>query len=103
MVSRWIGPWPFHRSLDFRGPQCRLNDPGDTDRHLVLQIENVLKRAIETVGPEMSGALGFYQLRRDPDSPPFFPDRTFEHITHTEFVPDPFHVDRLPLVGEARI
>jgi hypothetical protein len=31
------------------------HNPGDTLRHLVLEVENVSQRAIEAVGPEMRG------------------------------------------------
>ena len=66
-------PRPIHRSPDFRGPQCWLNDPGDTDRHLVLQIEDILKRAVEMVGPEMGAALRVDQLSGDPHPVPALP------------------------------
>jgi hypothetical protein len=37
----------------FGGLQGRLDDTGDADRHLVLNIENVLKRPVEAISPEM--------------------------------------------------
>ena len=36
--------------------QCRLDDSGDPERHLVLKLENVLQRAVEAVGPQMRTA-----------------------------------------------
>jgi hypothetical protein len=42
--------------------QCRLDDPRDARRHLILQIENIFERAVKAVGPEM--LTGFRQLLR---------------------------------------
>ena len=36
---------------DLGGLQCRLDDPGDADRDLVLKFEHVFQRAVEAVGP----------------------------------------------------
>jgi hypothetical protein len=44
-----------------------------------------------------------YQLRRHTRSVGSLAHRTFEHITHPEFAPDLFDVDRLAFLGEARI
>lgn len=96
-------PRPIHRSPDFRGPQCWLDDPDDTYCHLVLQIENILKRAVEMLGPEMRAALRFDRLSGNPHPVSALPDRAFEHVAHAEFAPDLFHIDDLAFVGEARI
>src|SRR6516162_11375603 len=36
--------------------QCRLDDAGDADRYLVLKLEDIFERAVETVGPEVRPA-----------------------------------------------
>ena len=38
---------------DFGEAQSRLDRAGDTARHLVLQIEYVIKRAVEPLGPDV--------------------------------------------------
>ena len=43
------------------------------------------------------------QLRADAHPVPSFANRTFEDIAHAQFAADLFHIDRLALVGEARI
>jgi hypothetical protein len=96
-------PRPFHRSLDFRGLQCWLDDPSDTDRHLVLQIENVLKRAVEMVGPEMCAALRFDQLSGNPHPVSAFPDRAFQHVPHAKFAAHLLQVNRAALVSAAGV
>jgi hypothetical protein len=40
------------------GKQGRLDDAGDADRHLILQLENLFNQAVEAVGPQMRAALG---------------------------------------------
>src|SRR5580693_9660827 len=43
------------------------------------------------------------QLRGDADPAARFAHRAFENIAHTQFAADRLHIDRLALVGEARI
>jgi len=43
------------------------------------------------------------QLGGDPHATAGFAHRTLEHIADAELAPDLLHVDRLALVGEARI
>src|SRR5208283_1014628 len=77
-----------------------LNDlPGD----LVLDYEDVVQLAIEAVGPEMSSGFRVDQLRGDPDAVASAADAALEHRPDAEFTGDLTDVDRLALVGEARI
>ena len=39
--------------MDLSGLQYRLDDAGDADRHLVLQLEDILQRTVKAVGPQM--------------------------------------------------
>jgi hypothetical protein len=41
---------------------CLFDDSGDADCNLVLELEYVLERAVETVGPEMGAVTGVDQL-----------------------------------------
>jgi hypothetical protein len=56
------------RSADFRSSQCRFDDPSHTDRHLVLQLENIFEGAVEALGPQMRAGFSLNQLRRDAHS-----------------------------------
>src|SRR5215813_1787064 len=51
----------------FRRLQGWLDDSSDAGGHLVLKLENVLQRAVETVGPEMRARYGINQLSSDAD------------------------------------
>src|SRR5690348_11810285 len=55
------------------------------------------------VGPEMRAAECINQLGSDPHTPAALAYRAFEDIADAEFAADLLHVDRLALVGEARI
>src|SRR5207249_10548166 len=46
---------------------------------------------------------GIYQLGGDPQPVAGLADRAFEHVADTELAPDLLHIDRLALIGEARI
>jgi len=83
--------------------QCRLDDPSDTDGDPVLELEDILQRAVETVGPNMHPTERIDQLRGDALASASLAHRAFEHITHAELASDLLHVDCLALVREARI
>ena len=52
-------------AADLCGLQGRFNDASHIDRHLVLQLENIFKGAIETVSPQMRVSFSLDQLRRN--------------------------------------
>src|SRR5262249_55489783 len=53
------------RSTDLSGLQCRLDHTRNADRDLILKLENVFERTVETVGPQMGSGHRVYQLPRD--------------------------------------
>jgi hypothetical protein len=81
--------------------RCRLGSTIPTTRDLVLEVENVLERAVVFLGPEMRTALGFEELRRDADAVAGPPHSALDYIAHAELAPDLTDVDRLALVGES--
>src|SRR6185437_17168802 len=87
----------------FRDPQFRLDDAGDARRHLVLKVEHVFDLALEAVGPEMRAGARIDELPGDAQAAAGLAHRAFEDIVDGELAPDLLHVDRLSLVGEARI
>ena len=66
IVGRQLSGRPTRRASRFGGLQCRLDDPGDIRRHLVLKLENFFQRTVEAVGPQMGARRGVDQLRSDP-------------------------------------
>ncbi len=103
IVGGQIGGRAIGRTCGFSGLQCRFDDSSDTDGHLVLQLEDVVERAVETVGPEMRSIGCVNQLCGDPHPAASFAHRAFEHIADTQFATDLLHIDRLALVNEGRI
>src|SRR5215470_8180962 len=83
--------------------QFRLDDTGDAHGHLVLEVEDIFQLALETIGPQMRAGIRVNQLSRDADAIAALTYRTLEHVTHTQFPTNPFHVYCLALVGEGRI
>src|SRR6266536_1192603 len=86
----------------------RLFEPGrdradDALGHLVLELENVLERAVETVGPQMRPVCRIDELRRDAHPVGRLAHAAFEHVTDAELATDLLYVYGMTLVGEARI
>src|SRR5208282_4394438 len=97
IVSVEIVNSAFGRTTNLGGLERRLNDPGDTRRHLVLKLENLFERTVEAVGPEMRAGAGIDQLGSDPDAPRCFADRAFEDIADAKLAAELFHIDHLAL------
>src|SRR5207247_1324424 len=74
-----------------------------TRRDLILQIEHVLKSALEAIGPEMGCRRRFHELAGDAYSVGRLAHAAFEHVPDPELAPDLLHIHRTALVGEARI
>ena len=91
------------RALDLGPAEFGSMMPTMSGGDLVLQVEDVLERAVESVGPEMRAGLGFDQLAGDARRVAGLAHAALEHIAHAEFAPDLLDVDRLALVDEARI
>src|SRR5438094_6837075 len=83
--------------------QRRFDHAGNAASHFVLEVEDVLERAVEPIGPEMRAGFGIDQLPCDPHPVAGLAHRAFEHVAYAKFARDTLHLDRLPLVGEARI
>jgi len=94
---------PVGRSGGFGGLQSRLDDAGHADRHLVLQLKDLFQGTVEPVSPEMRAGCRVNQLCADAHADASFANGALEDIADSEFAPDLFHIDRLALVGEARI
>ena len=83
--------------------QLRRDRADDACRHLVLQLEDVLERAVEAIGPEMCAGRRVDELAGDAHPVAGLAHAAFEHVAHAELAADLLHVDGAALVGEARI
>src|SRR5262249_6367351 len=87
--------------LGFR--QSGLNDPRNACGDLVLHDKDVGEIAVVALGPDVRARERVDKLGRDPYPVAAPAYAAFEDIADAQFAPDPFHIDALALVGEARI
>jgi hypothetical protein len=90
-------------ALDLGLAQLGFDRTGDIGRDLILQLKNVVERAVEAVGPHVRAGRRVDQLPGDAHPLACFSYRAFEHVAYTQFARHLLHVDGLALVGEARI
>ena len=84
VVGSEVIRWPRGGSAHLGRLQCRLNHAGDADRDPVLELEDVLQRAVEAVGPQMRAGQGIDQLRSDAHALARFAHRALQYITHPQ-------------------
>jgi hypothetical protein len=65
-IFRTLSPGVF----DLRLPKARFDDADNSVGDLILQVEYVLQRAVEPVGPQMRSSLSFEQLGGDANAFP---------------------------------
>src|SRR5437764_1080623 len=82
------------RALDLRLAQRRHQRPDDALGDAILELEHVLDRAVEVVGPEMTARRDIDQLAGDAHPGPCLADAALEHVAHAELAPDLLDVDR---------
>ena len=90
-------------TLDLRCPEARLDGGRHRLRDAILQVEHVVQRAVEAIGPDMAGGFRFDQLAGDPQPGAGAAHATFQHVAHAELAAHLTHIHRTPLVGEGRI
>ena len=90
-------------ALDLRLLELWRDRADDALGHPVLQLEDVLERAVEAVGPEMGAGRRIDELAGDAHAVRGLAHAAFEHVAHAELAADLPHVDGAALVGEARI
>ena len=84
---------------------------GELDLHLgrqaqrdfVLDRENVVDGAVVALRPDVGAVACVDQLRGDPNAIAALANATLQYIAHAELLRRLAHVDRAPLVDEARI
>ncbi len=103
VVGRQIGGGALGRTRGFGSLQGGFDDARDARRDPVLQIENIVERTLETIGPQLRAGDGIDQVTADPEPIAAFAHRAFEQISHAELAADLLHIHGLALVGKARI
>src|ERR1700730_7470144 len=103
VVGGEIACWSPGRTSSLGRLHGWLDDSGDPDCDLILQVENIFQGAVETVGPEMRAGFRLDQLRGNPHATGGLAYRAFQHVTNAQFAGYPLHIDGLPFVREARI
>ena len=76
---------------------------GEPRDDLVLHVEQVGYRLIETLRPEMMAALGVDELDVDAHSASAALDAALQNIADVEFAPDRLHVKRLAFEGKRSV
>src|SRR5262245_56601851 len=90
-------------TLDLRLLQLGPDRAYDVRSHLVLQIEDILQRAIEAVGPEMHPGGGVDELACDTHPVCRLAHAPLEHVADAQLAAHLLYIDCSSLVGKARI
>src|SRR3990170_6461053 len=100
IVRGQIFRWLLSGTLDLLGTQSR----GDHRPHLgsdsILQLEDAIELALETVAPDLSAVGRIGELRGDADSVALFANAAHERIAYAEFGSDLSDVNGAALVRE---
>src|SRR5262245_61281643 len=83
--------------------QCRRNRPDDARGYPILQIKDVLGRAIKPIRPEMGGVHGLDQLPGDAQPIGRLSNTSFEYIADPELAADLSDIYGPALVGKGGI
>src|ERR1700751_475779 len=85
---------PFHPRRN--GPDYLLCD-------LILELKNILQRAVKALCPYVGSTRSVNQLSRNSQSTSGLAHAAFQHISNTQFATHAFYVNRLTLVAERRV
>ena len=91
------------RPAAFCGNELDAHGPGEARGDLVLHVEDVGARLVETLGPEVRAGFRVDELRVDADAVAAALHAAFHHVAHTEFAADRARVHWLALEGEGGV
>src|SRR5262245_11347105 len=91
------------RTLNLGALELRLNGPHHPCGYLILQLKYVLQGTIEAVRPNVAAGCRIDELPGEPHAISCLAHAPLEHVTHSEFARDLFHVDGPALVSEAGV
>src|SRR6516165_4068316 len=95
------GPTP---SAYYLGPfYPRRNGPDYLLRDLILELKNILQRAVKAICPYVGSTRSVDQLSRNSQSTSGLADAAFQYISNTQFATHAFYVNRFTLVTERRV
>ena len=98
-VHRIRGSAPFGAAR-LGGDQLGIERAGEASDNLVLRVQEIGHRLVETFGPQMRAGLRLDQLNVDPHPISATLHAALEQIAHVQFAADLLDVGRLALVGE---
>src|ERR1700677_1061947 len=96
-MGRLFGPAGLDRRKLIAERICQTPDD------LVLHIEEIGKRLVKPLRPEMTAGLGVDELHVDTHAIAAALNAALEDITDVQIEPDGLHVERLPLVSESGV
>ena len=91
------------RPLDFGLLQFGRDGAHHARRHLILQVEDILQHAIETLRPQMRSRAGIDELPGDAHLVSGLAHAALKHVADPQFAPHPLHIHGPALVCKARI
>ena len=80
-----------------------MQSVGKPGNDLVLHVEEIGDSVVKTVRPQVRTDFRIHELNIHPKAIPVPLDRSFEHISHTQFLSDLPEISRLPFVGERSV
>src|SRR5215470_11506134 len=98
-----IGGRTLCRTKHFRRLESGFDHSSDAQRDAILKVKYILHWTVKAISPQMGAADRINQLCGNAHAVSSFAHRTLQHVTYAEFSTDLLHIDRPPLVGEARI
>ena len=87
-------------ALNLGALQLRSDCANHAARHLILQIENIFKQAVEPIRPEMHSCCGIDELSSDANTIGGLSDAALEHVSNAKFTSDLLDIDGFALVRE---
>src|SRR5215469_4177379 len=91
------------RTNYFRGLHGGFDHTRNAGCHLVLKLEDVLKRSFESISPKIRASESVDQVSGNAYSLARLSNRTLQHVPDAEFTTDLLHIDCLALVGERAV
>src|SRR4051812_26271742 len=92
-----------HGALGLGLLEFRCNRADHARRHAVLKFEYVFEDAVRMVRPQMAACRSIDELAADAQTVGRLAYRPLQNVAHAQFAADLSDVDRLTLVGKARI
>src|SRR3954469_2251028 len=95
--------WFPLRPLDFRSFNLRRNCASHAGCDFVLQLKDIIQRAVKPISPKMCASSGLDKLAGDTDLAARLPDATFEHVPNAQLSSNLLDINRFAFVREARV